>query len=42
MDEDDDELDEKTFICIECGILCPEDEWNDGDICDDCMKVEDT
>jgi len=28
MDEDDDELDEKTFICIECGMLCPEDEWN--------------
>jgi len=26
----------KGFCCVECGEYCPEDEWNDGDVCDGC------
>lgn len=36
MDEDEG----KMFFCTECGQLCSEEEWNDGDICDSCIDED--
>lgn len=31
---------DKFFVCRICGEFISDDEWNDDDICDDCLKGE--
>ena len=31
---------EGGFCCTLCGEFCPEDEWNDDDVCNSCFQSE--